>query len=233
MSDRPGQPRSVLDDADCKANCQFKRKWASAVPLAVILSVAAHVGMVESFPRVEAADMSRKAESATKVVKMPPRVEVPSPPAQVPRPSEPKVATTDVIPEATIQPTEFDRQPKKRSMPAPPKVEDTTGDRPAFVPRDVDPELKNESELRKLLKRHYPPALAEAGIGGKVVVWVFVDADGEVAETQVRRSSGYERLDRAARKVARKMDFEPARSRDKPIGVWVTQIITFRPAQVD
>lgn len=234
MSDERSHPRRILDDeARCKANCRFKRGWAATVYLAVLLSVGLHLGLFEAFPRMETRDLSAEEASSTEVVEIPPDVRIPPPPEQVARPAEPKVATTDVAPEATTPPTDFEEQPRRQQMPAPPSVGSSTAERPSFIPRDVDPKLRNESELLKLLKRHYPPALAEAGIGGRIVLWVFVDTDGEAAEVRIRKSSGYEKLDRAAREVAKQMTFEPAQSRDKPIAVWVAQTITFSPSLAD
>lgn len=170
-------------------------------------------------------DLGGEDTSSTHVVNVPPSVEIPPPPEQVARPSEPEVATTDVDPEATTAPTDFTEQKRRPETPKPPSVSSSTDGRPSFVPRDVDPRLESsESELREMLKQHYPPSMAGAGIGGRVVLWVFVDKDGEVAEVRIKE------LERAARTVAKQMTFEPAQSRDKPIGMWVTHGITFSPA---
>lgn len=233
MSDPRSDPDRILDDENCEANCQFKRSWLPSVSLAVILSVGLHIGVLEAFPQMGTEKMSSEDGSSTEVVDMPPSTEVPSPPDRVARPSEPEVATAPVTPEATIAPTDFTEEKRRPETPTPPAVNSSAGDRPSFIPRDVDPKLQNESRLRELLKQKYPPALAEAGIGGTVVLWVFVDTEGEVVKSEVRQSSGYDKLDAAALDIAEEMAFEPARNRDKPVGVWVAHRITFSPAVVD
>jgi protein TonB len=69
--------------------------------------------------------------------------------------------------------------------------------------------------------------LREAGIGGTVVLHVFVGADGRPTRSQAIESSGYPQLDAAAREVVDRMEFTPALNRDKPVGVWVRQGVTF------
>lgn len=72
---------------------------------------------------------------------------------------------------------------------------------------DVAPRLLNEAEVLRLLQKHYPPFLRDAGIGGEVGLLIHISADGEVLETRVRSSSQYPALDEAARAVASSMRF--------------------------
>ena len=82
-------------------------------------------------------------------------------------------------------------------------------------------------EIRQLLERLYPPMLKEAGIGGRVLLWVFVDETGRAARSQIHTSSGYPALDNAAAQIVEQMEFSPAMNRDKPVGVWIAQPIDF------
>lgn len=226
--------RRALDILErCLSNCHFKQRWSSYVSIGVLAAVALHFAGLKAFPEVKGEDYSGDDAEEQKLVEVPPTVEVPPPPERVARPAEPRVSTTDVRPDATISPTEMDEDPPRPDMPPPPSTRSTHGDRPSFIPRDVDPRLQNEAELQELLEEHYPPAMAEAGIGGRVMLWVFVDENGDVAKLQVKQSSGYDRLDDAARKVARQMDFEPAQAQEDAIGVWVSQAIRFDPAVTD
>jgi len=216
-------------DRELPAHRRFQCGFSARVALGLLAAVALHWGTVRAFPTMEA-EKDYSGEEAEQVrLETPPSVEVPPPPSRVARPAEPVVAKTEVAPEATIEPTEFRDEERMRDLPTPPRTQSTaaTGDRPSFIPRDVDPRLKNGEELAALLREHYPDALAEAGIDGRVILWVFVDEEGRVAKTQVRQSSGYERLDEAAKEVAREMRFEPAQSQDRAIGVWVSQPVTF------
>lgn len=65
--------------------------------------------------------------------------------------------------------------------------------------------------------------LRDAGIGGTVQLWLYVDERGRVVETRVAESSGYDPLDTAARTVATSMEFSPAMNRDKGAPVWISE----------
>ena len=56
----------------------------------------------------------------------------------------------------------------------------------------------------------YPLRARREGWEGQVGVVLVVREDGTVAEVDLRRSSGYRSLDRAALKVARQSRFTPA-----------------------
>ncbi|HEY8483086.1 MAG TPA: energy transducer TonB, partial [Longimicrobiales bacterium] len=75
------------------------------------------------------------------------------------------------------------------------------------------------------------PFLREAGIGGTVIVWFFIDETGTVRRTLIKESSGYEALDQAALKVADIMQFTPALNLDQKVKVWIQIPIVFRTVQ--
>ena len=77
------------------------------------------------------------------------------------------------------------------------------------------------------LEREYPPLLRDAGIGGSVVVWFYINAEGTVEEFLVKESSGHAAMDAAALKVADIIEFTPALNRDKRVPVWISWGITF------
>jgi protein TonB len=52
---------------------------------------------------------------------------------------------------------------------------------------------------------------------GKVILRVHVDAEGRVAGIELYRSSGFERLDKAALAAVRQWRFAPARSGDRAV----------------
>jgi len=120
--------------------------------------------------------------------------------------------------------------------PAPRPAELGTADtvKPRFFPYDSPPRLVNNQEVRRVLTDAYPPLLKESGIGGEVVVWLWISEEGEVLDTQVRDdppgTSGYYALDVAALDVADSMRFEPAMNGDEPTAVWVQIPITFTVA---
>lgn len=98
---------------------------------------------------------------------------------------------------------------------------------PTFTPFTVAPRLKNRDEVAKALQRYYPGMLRDAGVGGKVVVWFFIDENGKVQKHQVKQSSGHDALDQAALRVADIMEFTPALNRDQHVPVWVALPVSF------
>ncbi|WP_419162766.1 TonB family protein [Candidatus Palauibacter sp.] len=111
---------------------------------------------------------------------------------------------------------------------APPASGGTASDRPAFIPFDTNPVLKNAPEVHRALLEAYPADLNFEGIGGKVEVWVYVDETGVVRNSVIKTTSGNEALDRAAMEVVDVMRFRPAMNRDQPTAVWVSQWIVFQ-----
>ena len=106
-------------------------------------------------------------------------------------------------------------------------VESDPSSGPVFTPPTVRPDYTNADEIRRALEREYPPLLRDAGIGGTVQVWFFIDERGKVQKTSVNESSGNEALDEAALRVAPVFEFTPAMNRDKVVPVWVSLPITF------
>jgi TonB family protein len=100
-------------------------------------------------------------------------------------------------------------------------------DAPRFVPMTQRPQLLNQPEVVRALERSYPTILREAGIGGKVGVWFFIDEQGKVLKTQLQEPSEHDAFNKAALEVAGVMKFSPAMNRDKHVPVWVAIPIVF------
>ncbi len=105
------------------------------------------------------------------------------------------------------------------------------GDRLSFIPYDRPPVLQNAQAVMGALEAAYPEDLKEAGIGGRVEVWLYIDESGAVRNQELKTSSGSDALDRAAADVASAMRFRPAANRDQPTDVWVSQWVTFEVAE--
>lgn len=109
---------------------------------------------------------------------------------------------------------------------------DASGDlasEPTFTPYTERPRLVNPGQVAEAMGDRYPPELREAGIGGTVLVWFYVDMYGVVRNSVLRRSSGHEALDRAALEMAETFRFTPALNQDEPVPVWVAIPVTFEP----
>ena len=90
--------------------------------------------------------------------------------------------------------------------------------------------VRGFSRTLAAMNAEYPPLLRGAGIGGTVIVFVFVNELGKLEEVRLQKSSGHRALDEAALTVAEQFDFSPALNRDEPVPVWVQFPITFQPA---
>jgi protein TonB len=73
----------------------------------------------------------------------------------------------------------------------------------------------------------YPLTSRRAGEQGRVVLRVLVSSGGTAAEVQVFTSSGFPRLDEAARDAVRRWKFVPAKRGSEPVQAWVRIPIPF------
>ena len=102
------------------------------------------------------------------------------------------------------------------------------GEVPTFTPFTVAPVMRNGDEVARILQREYPPLLRDAGVGGRVIVWIRLDAQGNVEDVQINTSSGHPALDEAAIVVGQIIRFSPAMNRDQQVPVWVSIPIQFQ-----
>ena len=99
---------------------------------------------------------------------------------------------------------------------------------PTFTPFTVAPSITNRMEVIRAMEGEYPPLLREAGIGGTVRVYFFIDENGRVDQVRLDQSSGHQALDDAALQVAGVYEFTPAQNDGDPVPVWVSFPITFQ-----
>jgi TonB family protein len=110
-----------------------------------------------------------------------------------------------------------------RRLPVPDRPET-----PVFTPYTVKPQLTNKAQIGRALVTNYPPKLRAQGIGGQTLVWLLIDKEGRVERTQLKQTSGYPELDKAALEVAERMQFTPARNHEEPVHVWIQIPIVFK-----
>lgn len=91
--------------------------------------------------------------------------------------------------------------PRSEPPPAKPSIEDRQ-----------EPELLSASDVQP----DYPLSAREEGITGNVVLAYLVNAEGQVENVKVARSSGDDRLDRAALAAARRWRYRPAVRNGQP-----------------
>lgn len=100
--------------------------------------------------------------------------------------------------------------------------------RPTFTPFTDAPRITNRTDVIAAMSRAYPPLLRDAGVGGTVRVYFFINERGVAEQVRLDESSGHEALDEAALNVAGVYSFEPALNNEKPVPVWVSFPITFQ-----
>lgn len=208
------------------ANDRFKRGFNDWFWLALIVATVLHAGLFFASPTFGTEDYSFSPDELT-AIDLPDEIEIPPPPEAIQRPATPVISEATIEEDITIAPTTFEENPIE-NLPPPPSGDDRDlASAPTFTPMTVSPQLKNNREIQRALQRYYPPLLRDAGIGGSVNMWFFIDENGRVVKTQINESSGYDAFDQAAGQVASLMQFSPAYNRDQKVPVWVALDITF------
>ncbi len=143
----------------------------------------------------------------------PPRLTAPPPP-YIP-PPEVQVQVPQTAPAITAvtstKPTEPVAAPGQLFAPAP---------APAAVPRAAPVRTAPVVDARACEKPEYPPAALRAQETGIVLLAFLIDVDGSALESKVERSTGFKRLDEAARKALSLCKFKPAATDGKPERAW-------------
>lgn len=209
------------------ANDRLKRSFGTWFWGSLIAATVIHFAVFQFWPDMTAEDVSFTADEL-EAIELPPEIEIPPPPEQIARPAVPVVATADIQEDITIAATTFEENPVEDLPPPPEEVEHDISAAPTFTPFTVAPDIKNLAQVQRALEREYPAILRDAGIGGTVQVWFFIDENGRVQRTRVQQSSGHTSLDEAALRVADVFEFTPALNRDKRVPVWVAFPITFQ-----
>lgn len=126
-------------------------------------------------------------------------------PALVPVTPEPTSPPAEVTPPSNPPPV------ARAAEPAPPEV---------IPPRFDAAYFNNPAPAYPLLSR-------KQGEQGRVLLRVFVSAEGTAADVEVRDSSGWQRLDRAAMEAVQRWRFTPAHQGAQTVGAWVLVPIHF------
>jgi len=151
---------------------------------------------------------------------------VPQPPPVVEPPPAPiAVPDTAPAPPRIEAPVPTPEPPRPVPAPPPPPVAVAPAPPPP-TPAVVVPPSFNAAYLSNP-PPNYPAASRRMGEEGKVLVHVFVSAQGLPERIEVRTSSGYPRLDDAAAETIRRWKFVPARQGDANVAAWVIVPIVF------
>ena len=219
--------QAVPSGANETANDRLKRNFGAWFWGSMIMATALHFAAFAFWPDFTAEDFTYSSEEL-ETIELPPEIEIPPPPQQIARPATPVMAEAEIDEDITIAPTTFEENPVDELPPPPDEIATDLSAAPTFTPFTVAPDILNRSEVVRAMEREYPPLLRDAGIGGTVRVYFFIDENGQVQDRRIDVSSGHQALDDAAIAVAEVYRFSPALNRDKQVPVWVSFGITFQ-----
>lgn len=170
--------------------------------------------VVRDTPRPAPVPLARKAPAVPAPVPSQASEATTSPVAVETAPAE--VAPAPVL--AGAPPSEATSSPASSPVPV---VAVSKPPPPAVVPPRFDVAYLNNP------RPEYPRVSRRMGEHGKVMLRVYVTAQGTAERVEVRTSSGSQRLDQAARSAVEQWKFVPARQGDDPVAAWVIVPITF------
>jgi periplasmic protein TonB len=217
----------ALEILEETANDRLKRTFTSVFWGSMVAATVVHFGTFAFWPELTAEDFSFTSEEL-EAIELPPEIKIPPPPKQISRPATPVIASADIDEDITIAPTTFEENPVDELPPPPDEQATDLSAAPTFTPFTVAPSIQNRAEVVRAMEREYPPLLRDAGIGGTVRVYFFIDENGRVQDFRIDQSSGHKALDDAALAVADVYRFTAALNRDKKVPVWVSFPITFQ-----
>ena len=158
----------------------------------------------------------------------PPKVQPPRVQPRQARPDAPEPLRADPLPLLTVEssapsPVVVTPQPKATPVPQPiaaVAVAQAPAPLPVVPPSFDAAYLQNPPPL-------YPAPSRRRGEKGRVVLRVFVSAQGAAQQVEMRTSSGFERLDQAALDAVRQWRFVPAKQGEQAVAAWVLVPILF------
>ncbi len=168
--------------------------------------------------------VAKVAVMSMRLLPMAPPVDAPRPVPPKPQPPTPKapeprvtrVKTAEVVKAAPlpepVKPVEVPKQEPRKAEPAPEAA--------VTAPQYEADYLNNPAPV-------YPQMSRRLRETGTVVLRVLVAADGKPQSIDIQKSSGYSRLDEAARMAVRKWTFVPSRRGDEKLAGWVNFPVVF------
>ena len=155
---------------------------------------------------------------------MPPAKVVP-----VARPAvKPKPKPIVKSPSRVVAPAEARPLPQASRPAAALPVKAVASTKPSAAPAVPIREPQYQSATLRNPAPSYPPLSRRFGEQGSVMLRVLVSATGEPLQVELLSSSGYARLDAAARKMVAKWSFIPAQQGQEKIQAWVRVPVVFQ-----
>lgn len=140
------------------------------------------------------------------------------PPVKNAPPSEKAITQPDVAPVVEKAPPKEETPPEVAPQPAPVQ--------PIKEPEAVIPPRSDAAHLNNPAPS-YPPMSRRLGEQGRVLLDVYILANGTVGELRIKQSSGFSRLDQAALRTVKTWRFQPARRGQQAIDFWYVLPLSF------
>ncbi len=221
--------------------------WAWVLVLHALLFWAVHVGLsrdvVQKMPTVVQALLLSDTRPATPPPAAPPPP-TPSPPPPTPQPVKPAPTPAPVAPPVTPAPAAelpaiSTPAPTPTGLtasapaapPAPPAAPPVAPPVTAAPTRATSPAPARTAagvNVNQCEKPEYPSASRRLEEEGTVALRFLVGVDGKVLQSEIEKSSGFKRLDEAARSGLSKCQFRPALVDGKPEQAWASMKYTWR-----
>lgn len=169
-------------------------------------------------PKPEPLPVKPKPKPKPKEKPKPQPVKAPEPPPLLAVPEE---VSAPVAPPLEVPVAKTPEPPPREAPPAPPVEAPPAPPPPPLVPPRFDADYLSNPPPE------YPALSRRLGEEGQVLLRVRVSAEGLPLAVEVRRSSGFKRLDEAARAAVKHWKFVPARRGEEPVAAWVLIPISF------
>lgn len=195
----------------------------------ILAALGLHLALLSVLLAREPARSALLATAPIMVDWVPPP-QAPTPPAPKTEPPKPKPVARQPVQRPFEPPpivTAATQAPSPVVAPPPPPPAPAEMPAPVAAPVPFTPPVFDADYLRNPPPA-FPAQSRRIGEQGRVVLRVLVAPGGDAAEVQVRTSSGFERLDHAARDAVRRWKFVPARRGAEPVPAWVLIPISFR-----
>jgi protein TonB len=199
-----------------------------------LVVVGLHVGFIwalQSGLLMRAAEIIVPAEILTQFVDPPaPKVEPVPPTPPTPPVQKKAVAKAPVQPApqplAITDPTPSPNAPT--GVVTPPLPPAPVAVAPVAPPAPPAVQLpSSDADYLQNPKPPYPPISKRLGEQGKVIVRVLIGADGQPQKSEIRQSSGFDRLDQAAATTVMRWRYVPGKRGGVPEAMWFNVPINF------
>ena len=140
------------------------------------------------------------------------------PPVKNAPPSEKAITQPNVVPVVEKTPPKEEVLPEVAPQPAP--------QQPVKEPEAVIPPRSDAAHLNNPAPS-YPSMSRRLAEQGRVILDVYILANGQVGELRIKQSSGFKRLDDAAMQAVKKWQYVPARRGNEAISFWYIQPLSF------